>query len=204
ITRAVTAPFTLLANAFGGGAGGTQQLSHVAFEPGSAEVGAAITPTLDTLAKALADRPALKLEITGRADPAIDAPALRKAYLERLLRQAKAQATGEPVENTHIEPAERERWLEAAYKSADIKGKPRNLIGMQKTLPAPEMEAMLLKGAPNGADRLKVLADRRADHVKAYLGAKVAPERLLLTASRLDAEGMDDKGPATRVGFTLK
>lgn len=201
VVRAATAPFALLGQAF---SGGKQELSYVEFEPGSATVGEPVTQALDTLAKALADRPGLNLEITGRADPALDGPALRLAHVERLMRLAKAKATGEALDNVRIEPAERARWLEAAYKSADLKGKPRNLLGMQKTLPAGDMEAMLLQSAPAGQQELKALADDRAEHVKAYLSGKVASERLLLKASKLDAAGVDDNGRTTRVGFALK
>jgi hypothetical protein len=201
ITKAVLAPFSLLSHAFGGGG---QELSHVAFAPGSADVAPAIASTLDTLAKALVDRPALKLEITGRVDPAVDAPALQHAQVDRLLRQAKARATRAALDTVQVEPAERERWLEAAYTHAQIKGKPRNLIGMQKTLPAAEMEAKLLATTSVGDSELKALADRRADHVKAYLAGKVASERLLLTASKLDTAGIEDKDPGARVDFALK
>jgi outer membrane protein OmpA-like peptidoglycan-associated protein len=200
IARAVTAPFALLANAFGGR---EQEMRYVAFDPGSAEVAQGMTSRLDSLAKALADRPALRLEITGQADAKEDGPALRHAHVERLVRQAKARETGEPVESVVVEAAEREQWLEAAYKSADLRDKPRNPLGLQKTLPAPEMEERLQQGARAGPEDLKRLADSRADRVKAYLAQKVPPERLLVTASKLDAAGSDD-GTKTGVGFALK
>ena len=50
----------------------------------------------------------------------------------------------------------------------------------------------------------RALADQRGDRVKAYLAAKLPPERVLLTASKLGAEGIDDKGRTTRVGFAVK
>jgi uncharacterized protein involved in outer membrane biogenesis len=201
ITKAITAPFSLLASAFGGGG---QELGYVEFAPGSTDLSDASRQRLDTLAKALTDRPALKLEATGRADPAIDEPALRVQYLDRLMRTAKAQSTGELAESVKIEPADRNRWLEAAYKAADLKTKPRNLIGLAKSLPPAEMEALLLASAPAGEPALKALADQRGDRVKAYLTAKVPPERVLLTASRLGPEGIDDKGATARVAFGLK
>ena len=58
---------------------------------------------------------------------------------------------------------ERERWLEAAYRSADLPDKPRNVIGLQKTLPVAEMEAALVKGAPIGQEDLKKLAEKVAE-----------------------------------------
>ncbi|MEA3122168.1 MAG: hypothetical protein QOH33_1729, partial [Paraburkholderia sp.] len=92
--RAVTAPFALLANAFGG-AGNTdvaEQLHYVAFSPGSAALTDATREKLDTLAKLLAEKTEVKLELTGRADPAIDTQGLRVAYVDDLVRKEKAQA----------------------------------------------------------------------------------------------------------------
>jgi len=146
IMKAVTAPFTLLARAFGGGA--DQELGYVEFAPGSADLDEASRRRLDALAKALADRPALKLEATGRADPAFDSAALRQTRVEQAMRAAKANETGEAIDAVKIDAAERPRWLEAAYKSADIKGKPRNLIGPQKTLPEGEMERCCSRAPP--------------------------------------------------------
>ncbi|MDN5844209.1 MAG: DUF748 domain-containing protein, partial [Alcaligenaceae bacterium] len=68
ITKAVTAPFQLLASAFGGG----EDLSRVDFAPGSATLDEAAKSTIATLVKALSDRPSLKMDITGRADPQAD------------------------------------------------------------------------------------------------------------------------------------
>src|SRR5690606_9422784 len=68
ITKAVTAPFQLLASAFGG----DEDLSHVDFAPGSAKLDDTAESTINTLVKALSDRPALKMDITGRADPQAD------------------------------------------------------------------------------------------------------------------------------------
>lgn len=200
VTKAVTAPFSLLAGAFGGSGG--QDLGHVDFAPGSAELSEPARAKLDTLVKALQDRPALKLEATGRADSLTDEQALRKRHIERLMRQAKARASGELAESVRIEPAERERWLEAAYKDSDLQTKPRNLIGFAKSLPPAEMQALLEQSAPVGSTALTALANRRGDRVKAYLAEQVAPERVLLSASKLDA----GKAPAEnqRVVFALK
>lgn len=200
IGKALTAPFSLLASAFGGG----QELGFVEFAPGSAEIGESQRQRLDTLAKALNDRPALKLEATGVADPAQDEAGLRRAHLERQMRAQKAKAEGELPESVRIEPGERDKWLEAAYKSADLKGKPRNFVGMAKSVPPAEMEQLLLAGAPVGPAELKALADERGNRVKGYLIDKVPPERVLLTSSKVGTEAPKDGGKSTRVQFSLK
>ncbi|RRS02548.1 DUF748 domain-containing protein [Aquabacterium soli] len=198
LTRAITAPFSLLMG------GASNELGAVPFDPGSAELSDTARQRLDTLAAKLKDKPALKLEATGRADAAIDAEGLRDRHVRNLMRAAKARSTGQPLPDVRIAPEERDQWLTAAYKAADIK-KPRNLIGLAKALPPAEMEALLKAGAPADDTALKVLADRRGDRVKAYLADKLPPERVLLTASRLGSEGLpaDDKDSAARVQFTI-
>lgn len=205
VTKAVTAPFSLLASAFGGSGG--QELGHVDFAAGSSELSDAARQKLDTLAKALNDRPALRLEATGHADAQRDEAALRERHLLQLMRAAKARSTGELADSVRIEPAERPRWLQAAYQAADLKGKPRNALGLVKSLPAPEMEALLLQSAPIDEAALRSLADERGDRVKAYLVTQVLPQRVLLTASRLGAPAAGESAAAasaSSVVFALK
>lgn len=68
LTRVVTAPFSFLT----GGDGGAPDQVH--FAPGSAELDDAARQQLDKLGQSLKDRPGLKIEITGHADPGRDLP----------------------------------------------------------------------------------------------------------------------------------
>ncbi|MBL0719505.1 DUF748 domain-containing protein [Piscinibacter sp. Jin2] len=184
IGKAITAPFSLIAKAFGGGPGG-DDLGDLRFAPGSAELDAAAKAQLDKIAQALADRKGLRLEATGQADPGVDVQGLRQRAIERQIRAAKARASRVAPDSVEVDPAERTKWLEAAYKAADLPGKPRNLIGLQKTLPPEEMEARLAAAVPTAEPQLRALADERGNQVKAYLSAKLPAERVLLTRSRL-------------------
>ncbi len=85
LAKIVTAPFALLASAFGGG----EELGYVEFAPGAATLSAAQSQRLDTLAKALNDRPGLKLDIVGRVEPSADTEGVRRAKYEAKLRAAK-------------------------------------------------------------------------------------------------------------------
>jgi len=188
LTKAVTAPFTLLAAAFGHG----EELSIVPFAPGSATLDPDAQKRLETLAKALGDRPALKLDIGGRADGQVDREALRHATVERAMKREKMKslaASGEAPASADlvtIGADERVRWLTAAYKESSIKERPRNAIGFLKDLPPAEMEAMLLADAKVDDDALRLLANARAQAVKDDLTAKnIAPERLFLTVPKL-------------------
>jgi hypothetical protein len=103
-----------------------------------------------------------------------------------------------------VSEAEYEPLLTRAYKAADF-SKPRNAIGFAKDLPRAEMEALLFANATITDEDLRALADRRAQVVRASLtdGEHVPAERVFLTAPRLDAAGLKDKGKPTRVDFAL-
>ncbi|MDO9632149.1 MAG: DUF748 domain-containing protein, partial [Humidesulfovibrio sp.] len=70
LVKAATSPFKLLASLFSGGG---EELSYLVFEPGRAEITAESEQALQTLSKALRDRPGLKLELAGHTDPQVEA-----------------------------------------------------------------------------------------------------------------------------------
>ncbi|CAB3655717.1 hypothetical protein CEY09_17335 [Achromobacter marplatensis] len=206
VVKAVTSPFSLLASAFGGG----EELSYVEFKPGSAVLTEDSQQRIDTLTKALTDRPALKMDISGRADPKTDMEGLRQAWVEGQIRAAKAAATtprGKKPDTAGVKvsAAERAKYLEEVYDDADIKDKPRNFIGMAKSVPADQMEAMLRSVAPVGDEQLRQLADARAQAVYEKLQAQEGlADRVFIVAPQLDADGIKDEGQPSRVDFSLK
>ncbi|WP_028222550.1 DUF748 domain-containing protein [Paraburkholderia oxyphila] len=205
IAKAVTAPFSLLANAFGGGG---EELGYVEFAPGTATLTDTDNKKLDTIAKALDDKPSIKIDLIGRVDPAVDTPALREAYVDRLVRLQKVKDTvgnGESVDTSQVQVDQKEydKYLTKAYKDADFK-KPRNMIGLTKTLPDDDMKQALAEHAPVDDATLRDLAQRRAQAVQQYFEGKVDPSRVFVVAPKLDAKGIDDKGATTRVDFGLK
>lgn len=205
IAKAVTAPFTLLANAFGGGG---EDLGYVEFAAGTATLTDADQKKLDTIVKALDDKPSVKIDLIGRVDPAVDTPALREQYVDRLVRLQKVKDTvgnGESVDTSQVkvDDKEYEKYLTKAYKDADFK-KPHNMIGFTKTLPADDMKQALADHAPVDDATLRNLAQQRAQAVQQYFEGKVDASRVFIVAPRLDAKGIDDKGATTRVDFGLK
>ncbi len=89
IGKALTAPFSLLASAFGGGG---DELSQVAFANGSAVLSPAATAGLDKVAKALADRPMLKMTVAGTANLSIERDAYRRRRLQELMQAEQRRA----------------------------------------------------------------------------------------------------------------
>jgi hypothetical protein len=208
LAKVVTAPFALLAAAFGGG----EELGHIEFAPGSAALGVGQFQRLETLAKALNDRPGLRLDIIGRVEPTADADGVRRAKYESKLRAAKmrqlTRGGGESVDPSTVTIGAQERpaLIATVYADEKIPDKPRNVIGLAKTIPAPEMEQLILKNLTATPDDLRALATARAAAVRDYLEhtGKVPRERLFLVEPKLSAEGIKDKGAPTRVDFSLK
>jgi hypothetical protein len=208
LTKIVTAPFAALASAFGGG----EELGYVDFPAGLATLDAAQTKRLDTLAKALNDRPSLKLDIIGRVEPTADAEGVRQAKFNAKLRAAKmrqlTRSGGDSVDPATVKISDQERpaLVAAVYSDEKIPDKPRNFIGIAKTIPVAEMEQLILKNLAATPDDLRVLANARAAAVRNRLetNGKVARDRLFLVEPKLTADGIKDKGPPTRVDFALK
>lgn len=206
IAKAATSPFALLGAAFGGG----EELSAVDFNAGHASLTPAAEQKLATLAKALADRPALRMEIAGRANPDTDPDAWRRAQIEDKIRTQKLKSLGDAAassaETVTIAPDERTRYLTAAYKAEKF-SKPRNFIGIAKSLPPEEMERLMFENIRVTDDDLRALANRRAQAVKEWLAGPggIATERLFLTAPQLGDTGLKDGAHAApRAEFTLK
>ena len=205
IAKAVTSPFSLLAHAFGSGG---EDLGYVEFAPGSYQLDDAQQKKLDTVVKMLTEKPSIRLDLIGRVDPAKDTSGLGDAYVERLVRQQKLKdviGQGESIDpmSVKVEPAEYSKYLTRAYKAADFK-KPRNLIGLQKTLPDADMKKALAEHAPADDNALRALAQQRAQAVRQYLDGKIDSSRVFVVAPKLDAKGIDDKGATTRVDFGLQ
>ncbi|VWC94221.1 DUF748 domain-containing protein [Burkholderia lata] len=205
IAKAVTSPFSLLAHAFGSGG---EDLGYVEFAPGSYQLDDAQQKKLDTVVKMLTEKPSIRLDLIGRVDPAKDTSGLGDAYVDRLVRQQKLKdvvGQGESIDpmSVKVEPAEYSKYLTRAYKAADFK-KPRNLIGLQKSLPDADMKKALADHAPADDNALRALAQQRAQAVRQYLDGKIDSSRVFVVAPKLDAKGIDDKGATTRVDFGLQ
>jgi len=83
LTKAATSPFALLGSMFGGGG---DELAFQEFSPGSSDLLPAEQPKLDTMVKALTNRPGLSLGLEGGYDTAADTYALKRQKLTELVR----------------------------------------------------------------------------------------------------------------------
>ncbi|HET9158036.1 MAG TPA: DUF748 domain-containing protein, partial [Myxococcaceae bacterium] len=189
LLKAVISPFNLLAKAFGGG--GDQKLDVIDFQAGAPALTPSADKTLQNLAKALASRPALKMDLEGTADPATDAKTLKLKELKRQATAARAEKgqKGEMTDEEYVKFVEK-RWRALA---------PQNQSG---TPPDPAaMEDAVLASVQLPPEALGALRQGRAEAARARLVALgVDPGRLFLTqgGERAKKEG------GTRVYFTLK
>jgi hypothetical protein len=207
LAKAATSPFALLGALFGGG----EQLSYLEFTPGIADVPPGEEGKLGNLAKALHDRPGLKLEIEGHVDIEKDREGMRQLIFRRKVAARKLvdlAKTGQPapaLDNVRVETGEYPKYLARAYKVEKIP-KPRNIIGMAKDLPVPEMEKLMLTHIKVTDDNLRQLAVERASHVRDRLVAsgKVEPERVFLVEPKTLPPERKEKLRDSRVDFRIR
>jgi len=204
IAKIGTSPFTLIGSLFGGG---NEDLSLIAFAPGSAEPDAAAKAKFEVLIKSLVERPELNLEVEGTADPAADGAAFKKAGVENLLRRAKLQnlRAKNPdldADTVHLTPEDRPHWLTAAFEAAFPTPKDAKAATPMPPPTPGEMEQRLLGTVNIDPNQLRDLADRRTKAVvKALLDSgKVEVHRVF------EVEGGEraKKEGGSRVFFELK
>jgi hypothetical protein len=208
LLKAITSPFSLLASAISGVAGGgNQELSYVEFNPGFAYLSPASQAKLDTLSTALKARAALKVQISGRVDPKFDRDSLREGLLDGAIREQKLKDEGGNVDGTdlssvNVTPDEYNKYLKRVYNAADFP-KPRNLIGLSKSLPPDEMKKLIITNTKVTDSDLHALADARANAIRKYMSKTIDPGRLVITPPKLNADGINDQGKTTRADLSL-
>jgi hypothetical protein len=206
IMRAVTSPFSLIASAIGGGSG--EDLNYVVFSPGWASITPAARSKLDLVVKALQARPALKLSICGWVDPKLDRESLPAALVAQAVAKQKLldkdqSAAKVDLASVQVTPDEYNKYLKRAYKAAKF-DKPRDLLGLNKSLPADDMKKLMIANIKVTDGDLKQLAEARANAVRQALSAKIDPARLLVVPPKLNADGIKDKGKTTRADLSLQ
>ena len=204
--KALTSPFALLGAVFGGG----EELSSLDFDSGRAAIGGDAAQRLDKLGKALLDRPALKLEIQGTADPEADSEGLKRDRLERKVKALqreeltrKAVQSGSADEIV-VSAKDYPVLLERVYRNEKFP-KPRNFVGLVKGLPGSEMEKLILANSSIDEEDLRDLADRRAKAVRDWLLAHDVPgERVFLLPGKVGSSDVKSEPAApTKGGRTV-
>ena len=193
LTKIATDPFAVVGGLLGGSG---EDLQYIAFMGGNAQLSLAEQEKLSALSKALDERPALRLEITGAADPQVDRQALAAGQLRKQLQKRKfvqsssSTMQGVPVEQIELNPEEEGRLLSELYvEKFGVQPKtPPPSEGKTPGLPPSEqMRAKLLEGIPVEDEQLRLLAQQRSQAIRDYLiqEGKVTSARVFLTEANL-------------------
>ena len=186
LTKIVASPFTLIGSLIPG-SGDEESLQFIAFQPGSATISDEESKKLEVLAKGLEERPGLRLDITGTADPARDRPAIGlrklKEQLIAMRQLERGQASLKPEE---LSSEDELRLVTDVYEKQ--RGKNEKAAQSQSTTTEPmpptliEMKQRLAAAIPVDESELLALARQRAEQVRGQLleVGKLAEERVFL------------------------
>ncbi|HOW56461.1 MAG TPA: DUF748 domain-containing protein [Smithellaceae bacterium] len=206
ITKALTSPFALLASLTGGG----EELSFVEFDYGSTIVTDPNLKKINTLIKALKERPQLKMDIQGFVDPEKDKNGLQAREMEKKIKAQKMKELAEKdeaktLDSVQIEPGEYEKYLMLAYNAAKFP-QPRTEKGELKKMTKDDMEKLLLTSITITDSDLRQLAARRTENVRELIlkSGEVPPARIFIIEPKTLAAEQKEKVKASRVDFRLK
>ncbi len=202
VREIVSSPFKLLGKLFGGG----EELQYLTFEPGRADITPAGVEKLAILARALTERPGLKLDIQGQIDPEADTNTLRQDLFEKQLKAAKLKSMRRavPLGQIVVSTEEREELVKQAFQAATFP-KPRDEKGKLKQLTSAEMEKLLVTAIKIDNDALRELAFERAINAKNHLiePGGIAAGRLFVVEPEAVGDADSDQRKS-QVRFNLK
>ena len=208
LEKAATSPFALLEAIYPGSA----ELGFVDFEPGRSSLSDAGKQKLDKVVQILTDRTALNLELSGYVDASGDKSGLNTYLFEHGLKEQKLKdilrrgQQASSVDDITIDQKEYSTYLTKAYKAFEFPGKPKNFLGLLKTLSDDEMKNLMLEHLKVTDDDLKGLAEARAQKARDYLveTGKIDPARIFLVKANALAPVKIDKALNSRVSLSIK
>jgi uncharacterized protein involved in outer membrane biogenesis len=210
ITKVITAPFAALGNMVGGG----DEMRFVDFASGSHDIDAEGTEKLTQLATAMAERPAVNIEVQGEIEPEADSLALRKQRLYRLVEAEKMKALlktnpSTPKSLSKIDSTEEfALYIKKVFDASDLP-KPRNPDGTLKPLSPEEMEKLVFSSLTISSDDLRRLAIQRAEAARDFLlsDERLTPSRVFLREPSMTLAVDNNANPVnqySRVNFAIK
>lgn len=204
LVKAVTSPFKLLGGLLGGGG---EDLDYVGFSPGADSLAVSQQAKLDSLAKALNQRPNLKLDLRGAAAPSADREALGARSIA-----AQIHPEGGALDLTQLTKTARERLFK--LYSATFQEDPWLLLPEKdesgKKIPREQREAaiadtvyrQLLANYQVSESELRALAQSRAAAIKDRLIVNGGIEELRIFLQDVDIQAGAESGEV-RVKLSL-
>ena len=193
LTKIAASPFSLMGKLIPGG-GDEEALQFVAFPPGSTTVDDRELKKLEALAKGLEERPNLRLDITGTADPIRDRQALNRMKLLAIVQAKWQRERGKPLaKGEPVPPDDEQRLIQQLYEEHMKKAAPSAALapadGPVKPPTHEDMKQVLMAAMSLDEEALRTLALQRADQIRERLTGegKLADERVYLLDVDLNA-----------------
>jgi uncharacterized protein involved in outer membrane biogenesis len=203
VAKALLSPFALMSGLLSGDSA-ADELSNVAFEPGTARISAAALPGLNQVAQVLLDKPSLRLTVVGTASLERESEAIQRDRLQAQLlaekRRAAASAAKDVTAVAAVSPEEAPALLKEVFRRSNIR-KPRNAVGLVKDLGNAEMEVLLLQAIAVDEDTARALALNRSLAVREYLTAKQLPSDRLFMGVANTAPAQADWQPRAELSI---
>jgi hypothetical protein len=190
LTKIVASPFTLMGKLIPGG--GEEDLQFIEFPSGSATVADEELKKFEALVKGLEERPGLRLEITGTADPIRDRKVLglQKLKAQLLARWQQGKSVSKEVDLPIVEEERAVKELFDQQRSQQPVATPAEGAPVASKPPTiEEMRQQLVAAIPVPDSDLRLLAQQRAEQMRGQLAGdgKLADERVFLTEVDLTA-----------------
>ncbi|RAU41355.1 DUF748 domain-containing protein [Pseudomonas sp. RIT412] len=200
VVKAAAAPFKFIGGLIAGG--GSQDLGTVAFAPGSDELSGDAQASLDKLAAALKERPALRLEIEGTSAEASDGPLIAQQRLEReyqstyyKILQRRGDKVPAQAGDLKVPEDEKAPMLEGIYRTRLKQQPPAEWAELGKEERQNKLREAVLKSWSSSALLLRQLGQARAGSIKDYLVDKgqLADDRVYFVDTSLGQPERDGR-----------
>ncbi|MDF0644363.1 MAG: DUF748 domain-containing protein [Nitrospira sp.] len=205
LAKMVASPFALVGKLIPGGGSG-EELQYVEFAPGSAIASDEDLKKVDALVKALAERPGLRLEITGTADPVRDRQALGYKKLSAELLARWTRERGKSAAGESLPANDEQRLLKELYaqrRASTGAAEPARTAAAPPSPPSvEEMRRELAAAMPFEEEDLRTLAHQRAEEIRNQLtgDGKLKGERVYLVNEDISAS--EHERIRTKLGIT--
>ncbi|HJT22057.1 MAG TPA: DUF748 domain-containing protein [Nitrospira sp.] len=193
LTKMVASPFALMGKLVPGG--DSDDLQFIEFPAGSSTLPPDEGKKAETLVKGLEERPGLRLDVTGAADPRRDAEALKRRKLAEQIRAKSGRAQSFPA--TPLTPDEEQRVVKELYdeykRMNGTDTRAESPQGRQSVPTVDDMKRELVAAMPSDEEQLRTLARDRAEAIRSALtgDGKLPEERVYLVEADLSTSDHD-------------
>ena len=200
VLRAAQAPFKFIGGLVSGG--GSEDLSNVSFAPGSSDLSKESESALTTLAKALKERPTLRLEIEGTSAQSSDGPLIAEQRLEReyqynyyKILQRRGDKVPAQASLLQVPEGEKAPLLEGIYRTRLKQQPPAEWAQLSRDERSAKLREGLIKFWSSSDVLLRQLGQERASSIKDFLVDKgqLADDRVYFIDANLGQAESDGR-----------